>query len=251
MEVERAGAKISYWEHGSSEKTIVLVFPLNYDIALFQPLVERLCQEYRIVCIEPRGSGDSDPLLNPYSFNEQTADVRAVIEALNAGPITAVGMSLGGNILIKIAHAFPSLFSELILVGCPPDDGGEGTAVARPEIVKREFEEALSRGDYEQAVAVFVYSVISEPETRDLAEVYIKSCLSLPRETFLALFEDDPERDIKPLLSEIRVPTLVTHGTADRRIPFEAARYIADRIPNAQLHAHRAWRCRRRGAVPI
>jgi class 3 adenylate cyclase/pimeloyl-ACP methyl ester carboxylesterase len=246
MEVERAGAKISYWEHGSSEKTIVLVFPLNYDIALFQPLVEKLCQEYRIVFIEPRGSGDSDPLPKHFSFNEQAADVRAVIEALNAGPITAVGMSLGGNILIKIAHVCPSLFSELILVGCPPDDGDEGTAVPRPELLRREFEEALSRGDYEQAVAVFVYSVISEPETRDLAEVFISSCLSLPRETFLALFEDDPERDIKPLLSEIRVPTLVTHGTADRRIPFDAARYITDRIPKAELYAFEG-----RGHLPI
>jgi pimeloyl-ACP methyl ester carboxylesterase len=96
QDVIRAGAKISYWEHGSSGKTIVLVFPLNYDIALFQPLVEQLCQEYRIVTIEPRGSGDSDPLPRPYSFGEQAEDVRAVIEALDAGPVTAVGMSLGG-----------------------------------------------------------------------------------------------------------------------------------------------------------
>ncbi|MDX1400844.1 MAG: alpha/beta fold hydrolase, partial [Kiloniellales bacterium] len=246
MEVERKGAKISYWEHGSSEKTIVLVFPLNYDIALFQPLVEQLCQEFRIVTIEPRGSGDSDPLPEDFTFNEQAEDVRAVIEALDGGPVTAVGMSLGGNILIKIAHTYPTLFSELILVGTPPDDGGEGTAAPRSGLTYKEFEEALARGDYEVAVAIFVYSVISEPETRDLAEVYIKSCLGLPRETFLALFEDDDEKDIKPLLSQIKVPTLVTHGTADRRVPFDAARYLADRIPAAELYAFEG-----RGHLPI
>jgi len=246
QEVVRAGAKISYWEHGSSDKTIVLVFPLNYDIALFQPLVEQLCQEFRIVTIEPRGSGDSDPLPRPYSFDEEAEDVRAVLEALDVGPVTAVGMSLGGNQLIKIAYAFPALFSKLVLVGSPPDDGGEGTALLRPELLSNEFNDALSRGDYEQAVAVFVYSVISEPETRDLAEVYIESCLRLPRETFLALFDDDPERDIKPLLAEIKVPTLVTHGTADRRIPFQAAQYIAERIPGAQLYPFEG-----RGHLPI
>jgi pimeloyl-ACP methyl ester carboxylesterase len=246
QEAVRAGGKISYWEHGSSDKTIVLVFPLNYDIALFQPLVEQLCQEFRIVTIEPRGSGDSDPLPRPYSFDEEAEDVRAVLEALDAGPVTAVGMSLGGNQLIKIAYAFPALFSELVLVGSPPDDGGEGTAILRPKLVSNEFNDALSRGDYEQAVAVFVYSVISEPETRDLAEVYIESCLRLPRETFLALFDDDPGRDIKPLLAEIKVPTLVTHGTADRRIPFRAAQYIAERIPGAQLYPFEG-----RGHLPI
>ena len=246
QEVVRAGAKISYWEHGSSGKMIVLVFPLNYDIALFQPLVEQLCQEFRIVTIEPRGSGDSDPLPRPYSFAEQAEDVRAVIEALDAGPVTAVGMSLGGNLLIKIAHACPALFSELVLVGCPPDDGGEGTAVPRPELLAKEFDDALRRGEYAQAVSVFVYSVISEPETRDLAEVYIESCLRLPRETFLALFDEDSERDIKPLLTEIAVPTLVTHGTADRRIPFRAAEYLAERIPGAELYPFEG-----RGHLPI
>ncbi len=244
--VVRGGGNIAYWEHGSSDKTIVVVFPLNYDIALFQPLVEQLCQEFRIVTIEPRGSGDSDPLPRPYPFDQQTEDVRAVIEALDAGPVTGVGMSLGGNLLIKIAHAEPALFSELIMVGSPVDDGGQGTSIQRPEIISGEFDEALSRGDYEAAVAAFVYSVISEPETRDLAEVYIESCLRLPRETFLALFDSDPEKDIKPLLAEIKVPTLVTHGTADRRIPFSAARYIVERIPGAQFYPFED-----RGHLPI
>ncbi len=70
--------------------------------------------------------------------------------------------------------------------------------------------------------------------------------MRLPRETFLALFDDDPERDIKPLLAEIKVPTLVTHGTADRRIPFRAAQYIAERIPGAQLYPFEG-----RGHLPI
>lgn len=235
-EVVRAGGKVSYWEHGSSDRTIVLAFPLNYDIALFQPLVEQLCQEFRIVTIEPRGSGQSDPLPRPYPFSEQAEDVHAVIGELDAGSVTAVGMSLGGNLLIRIASEYPALFERLVLVGTPPDDGAEGSAVPRPESIEREFNAALDRGDYEQAVSVFVNSVISEPETRDLAEVYIRSCLGLPRETFLALFEPDPGKDIRPLLGGIRVPTLVTHGTADRRIPFRAAQYITERIPGAQLY---------------
>ncbi len=244
--VVRAGAKIAYWEHGSSDKTIVLVFPLNYDIALFQPLVEQLCQEFRIVTIEPRGSGDSDPLPRPYPFGEQAADVRAVIEALDDRPVAGVGMSLGGNLLVKIAHANPALFSELILVGTPPDDGSPGTPVPRAEPISREFSEVLSQDEYEEAVAVFAHSVISEPETRDLAAAYVESCLRLPRETFLALFGNDPEKDINPLLSEIQVPTLVTHGTADRRVPLAAARYIVERIPGAQFYPFDG-----RGHLPI
>ncbi|MEK7371215.1 MAG: alpha/beta hydrolase [candidate division NC10 bacterium] len=34
----------------------------------------------------------------------------------------------------------------------------------------------------------------------------------------------------------MRVPTLVIHGTPDRRVPFDDARYLAKHIPGARLY---------------
>ena len=40
---------------------------------------------------------------------------------------------------------------------------------------------------------------------------------------------------MRPVLPAIRVPTLIVHGTADGVVPPEAARWMAERIPGAQL----------------
>jgi pimeloyl-ACP methyl ester carboxylesterase len=79
--------------------------------------------------------------------------------------------------------------------------------------------------------------VFSEPQTRELLELFIQNRLNLPRETMLSFFDVDPEVDVTAILPAIRVPTLVTHGRADRLIHFAAAEYLAGRLPDAQLYA--------------
>ena len=78
--------------------------------------------------------------------------------------------------------------------------------------------------------------VVSEPGSHDVAELHIQQALQLPRETILSFYAPDPERNIDAVLPEVRVPTLVVHGTEDRRVPFEDGRRLAQRIPGARLH---------------
>ena len=44
-------------------------------------------------------------------------------------------------------------------------------------------------------------------------------------------------RNLDIALADIRVPTLIVHGTADRSVPFEHAEHAARQIPGARLHA--------------
>ncbi len=44
------------------------------------------------------------------------------------------------------------------------------------------------------------------------------------------------EVDLRDQLPAIRVPTLVIHGTADRLVPLQQGRELADLIPNAEYH---------------
>ena len=88
--------------------------------------------------------------------------------------------------------------------------------------------------------------VFSEPDVADLAASRLKRWLGMPRETMLSFYDRDPEMDIRPLLSAIRVPTLIVHGTEDRQVPFAAAEYLAAHIPGAQLYPFQGY-----GHVPL
>ncbi len=224
--VVRDGAKIAFYEHGGGEQTILMMNPIVYGLAIFQPVIEQLAQEFRIITLDPRGTGASDPLPARYSLADHMEDVRVVIEEAGAAPVIGVGISRGGNLLVKLSVAHPAMLDRLVLVGTPK------SYVPAPQ---GRFHEARTRGDLEAGLRSFWPTVYSEPGTDDLAAQALQRCLNLPPATILNFFGDDPERDIVPLLGRVRVPTLVIHGTEDRRVPFENARYLAEHIPGARL----------------
>jgi pimeloyl-ACP methyl ester carboxylesterase len=237
----RNGARIAFYEHGTGEETLLLVSPSAYRVAIFQPVVEALCQEFRLVTLDPRGTGASDPIPEQYLLRQYVEDLRTVIETLDRGPVIGVGLSLAGTQMVRLAWAYPGLIKKLVLLGTRPgplEHLGAGFP-QRPEKRIRQ-QAAIQRGDFrelEDFLTDFAYQVFSEPEAHDLTEEYCQSLLRLPRAVLRNFFAPDPDRNIVPLLADIHVPTLVAHGIADRRVPFAAALYMVERLPSAQLYA--------------
>jgi class 3 adenylate cyclase/pimeloyl-ACP methyl ester carboxylesterase len=231
---ERDGAKIAFYEHGAGPQTLVFVAPLAYGLAVFQPIVERLGQEFRIVTVDARGVGASDPLIRPYPLSEHVKDVRAVIEALGCRPVVGIGLSRGSNLLLKLAHAEPRLIAKLITIGGLP-------GLLGPPLLSDEYlslhNSLVEKGDLEGIVRAHTSFVFSELATRELRELFIQNRLKLPRETMLSFFDPDPTVDVTPILGEVTLPVLVTHGREDRLIKFEAAELITALLPDARLYA--------------
>jgi class 3 adenylate cyclase/pimeloyl-ACP methyl ester carboxylesterase len=241
----RAGSRIAYYLHGAGDETLLFVNPVVYGLEVFQPLVERLCQDFRIVTIDPRGTGASDPLDRPYGLVQHAEDVCAVIAAAGVGAVTGVGISRGSNLLVRLADRHPGLVRRLVLIGAPTDIGGSGSPARR-----REYLDAvaafLAKDDLAGLMRYHIARVFSEPDVADLAASRLERWLEMPRETVLSFYDPDPDMDIRPLLPGIRVPTLVVHGTEDRQVPFAAAEYLAAHIPGAQLCPFKGY-----GHVPL
>jgi class 3 adenylate cyclase/pimeloyl-ACP methyl ester carboxylesterase len=232
----RDGAKLVYYEHGTGKHTLCIIRPMTYGIEHFQPGVEQLCQEFRIVTMDARGAGESDPITRPYLISQHMEDVRAVIEAVGAGPVTAVGISRAGNLMTLLAVTYPDLLERMVLVSpAIPLLDYEGFVPSRkrhPEVMG-----ALEAGDLERAFQIFLPTIISEPGTEELRRQGLELFRSLPEETIYSFFLDrEEDQQVYKRLGDIRVPTLVMHGTEDLRIPFDYSRVIVGRIPGALLY---------------
>jgi class 3 adenylate cyclase/pimeloyl-ACP methyl ester carboxylesterase len=238
----RDGARIAFYEHGGGEITLLLVSPLAYGLAAIQPVLEQFCQEFRVVTIDPRGTGASDPLTRPYQVEDHASDVQAVIAELDGNPLVGVGISAGANMLLRLAHAEPSRFVALVTLGAPPSDF---SSAFHPAYLERCIHDQGVK-DVAEILRLHTEIVFSEPEMQELRERTIRSRLYLPRETILSFFDPDPTKDIMPLLAGITTPVLVAHGREDRVIAFAAAEEIAARLPHARLYAFE-----RKGHLPI
>ncbi|MGH6920202.1 MAG: alpha/beta fold hydrolase [Geminicoccaceae bacterium] len=230
----RDGARIAFYEHGGGQQTLLFVGPQSYGLGAFQPILERLCQEFRIVTVDARGSGASDPLTRPYPLIEHVRDVRAVVAALGDGPVVGVGISRGSNVLLRLAHREPQLFDKLVTIGAPPST--PAPPYFSDEYLRR-CGQAFEAEDLEQLLRVHIAFACSEPEMLELRELIVRGRLQIARETLLSFWDPDPTAEVMPILADTTVPTLVTHGREDRLVSFEAAEHIAARLPNAELYA--------------
>jgi DNA-binding SARP family transcriptional activator/pimeloyl-ACP methyl ester carboxylesterase len=241
----RDGARLAFYEHGSGAETLLFMNPIVYGLEIFQPVLENLCQEFRIITMDARGTGGSDPLRAGYGTCDHAADVQAVIEAAGGEPVTAIGISKSSSILVRLAIAAPALVKRLVLISTLLDFWPNTGAPPASEVDAR-FRAALRAGDLQQAMSLFVATVVTDPATGELADQFTRNLQRLPRESLLNTWEPDPGVDITSVLGQVKAPTLVLHGTEDRRVPLSTAYYLAEHLPDARLHLFE--RC---GHLPI
>lgn len=232
----RDGARIAYYVHGSGDPTLVFMSPIGYGLVPWQPLIERLCQEFRVITIDPRGTGRSDPVVRPFLTREHGLDVAAVVRHLAYGPVVGIGLSRGGVMMSNAAASEPSLFQKLVLVGTParlPEPGHPLFEQIREE---RGF---VERAEGERALRLFASRTISEPGTENLQEQRFLAASRLPEETIRHFYDRRPPSDFEhiPLLNQLRIPILIMHGTADQRVPFDDGRLLAESVQTAEFYA--------------
>jgi pimeloyl-ACP methyl ester carboxylesterase len=207
-------------------------------MSTFEPILEQLCQEFRVTTVDCRGAGRSAPLVRPYSTLQHMEDLRAIIKVAAAAPIVGVGVgvSRGSNLLIQLAHAYRELFGKMMTVGTPmmgalPD----GLPVFNPDYMAHR-QDAYARGGVEELLRLQTRYVYSEPDAEELRRMAIARMCRLPAETILSFYDPDPGMDIAPLPESIAVRTLVSHRGEDRLVTSAASEFIASHIPGAQLY---------------
>jgi pimeloyl-ACP methyl ester carboxylesterase len=125
--------RMAYWEWGdpANAKVLVCVHGLSRQGRDFDALARAMSAEYRVVCPDVVGRGQSDWLADPsgYQIPAYAADMVTLLARLNAGTVHWVGTSMGGLIGLVIAALKGSPISRLVLNDVGP--AVEPDAIAR------------------------------------------------------------------------------------------------------------------------
>jgi 3-oxoadipate enol-lactonase len=99
---------------------IILIHGWSLDSAYWDPHIDFLSKNYRVIAYDSRGTGCSGGGRRAYTFQDLCDEARAVIRALCGGekPIL-IGHSLGGNISLQLAIESSDRLSSLIVVDAP------------------------------------------------------------------------------------------------------------------------------------
>lgn len=177
----------------------------------FQPQIDELSQNHRVVAWDAPGYGDSADPDGPPGLPGYAAEVATLIGGL-AGRVHLLGVSWGGVIACQVALEYPDLLASLILVDA---SRGSGRAPAAAEAMRARADELAAQGNEAFAatraprlLSSDAYPALVEQVRRNMAE-----SIRLPGYAYAAA--SMAETDLGPRLGEIRTPTLVLCGDRD------------------------------------
>jgi pimeloyl-ACP methyl ester carboxylesterase len=239
--------RIAYWEHGDpkNQNVLVCVHGLGRCARDFDALAQALSGNYRVICPDVAGRGDSDWLADPmlYHLAQYLGDMVTLIARLDVETVHWAGTSMGALIGMALAGLPKSPVRRLVV----NDAGPVITKVSLERIASYfgmapVFPDMDAAEKYVRAVSA-PFGPHSDAEWRFLTEVVMRKNdgggLRLhydPRiaEPFRATL---PEKDLElwPLWDAIGCPTLVLRGAQSDLLTRDTCDKMAGRGPKAKV----------------
>lgn len=115
--VEHDGLRHVALDWGGVGETLLLLHPNGLCAGFFDPLARRLTDTFRVLAVDLRGHGGSDPpeSRDGLRYRPMAGDVVAVLDALGVDSFCAVGESLGGGVGSVVDLLRPGTMRHLVL----------------------------------------------------------------------------------------------------------------------------------------
>jgi len=175
----------------------------------------------------------------PYTLEDMADDTAGLLDALGIEKAHLCGISMGGMIAQTMAIRHPSRLLSMISIysstGNPelprPKPEVMGFLIAIPPREREAFIKHMV-GLF-KAIAGHGFPFDEEWTRKIIAQGYDR-CF-YPQGMARQLVAILTQRNRKPALASVKVPTLVIHGTADPLVSVEGGKDTAEAIPGAQL----------------
>jgi pimeloyl-ACP methyl ester carboxylesterase len=190
---------------------------------LWQEPFQLMQSRWRCVSYDHRGSGAT--VASPAQISPQglVDDLIRVLDALDISRCVLAGESLGALTVMAAAIEHPERVAGLVLVDGVPAAGGSDHLIEG------------ARSDFPATVRRFVDACVPEPDSDHVRRWGRQILLRADAEAAARILEVHQEQRIAPAAERIQAPTLIIHGEQDAIVPNQAAKALAQRIPDAHL----------------
>jgi sigma-B regulation protein RsbQ len=220
---------------------IVFVHGFGCDQGMYSRLLPYFTDDYRTVLFDHVGSGGSN--LDSYdpvqygSLDRYAADLLEIIDALELRDVTLVAHSVGAMMAFLAAVQRPDAFAHLVLLAPSPsyiDDPAAGYVGGLSADDVQELLGALDENHMNWAATMAPVVMGAENDGELVDELEGNFCRVDPRVmrtfarvTFLS--------DVRAVLPDVTVPTLIVQCTNDALAPLAVGRYLYERLTDSEL----------------
>jgi len=212
-------------------RPVVLVNSLGTDARIWDAVIARLADRYRVISYDKRGHGLSDAPRAPYRLEDHVGDLEALVEHLGLAELALAGVSVGGLIAQGFAlGGSASKLKALVLCDTAARIGDEAMWNGRIAAIRANGIASISdavltrwfgpRFRQERAIEFAGWRNMLE---RSPVEGYVGTCAALR------------DADLREGVGAITLPTLAVAGEDDLSTPPEMVRATAALLGNARF----------------
>lgn len=235
------GVTLSYQDTGGDGIPLVMLPGWGQTQQLFH---HQLSLDRRVITVDHRGHGLSDKPVHGYRIARLARDIVELCEHLELEELDVLGHSMGASVLWSVYDLHgPWRIRRMISVDQPAavtttpsmstlDKQQSGAIVDTDGVFA--LAENLAGPNGAQACEEFVATMFKGPAPDVWAEV-VEAIHTLPAHAAVPLLKDHARIDWRDVLPTISIPTLLI-GCANSHVSTASQRYIAEQIPQAQLH---------------
>lgn len=230
------GAELYYEDRGSGPETILFAHGLAFDHQMYESQVAAFMDEYRCICFDFRGQGNSEVTDGGYDMDTLAEDTASLVDALDLAPCHFVGLSMGGFVGLRLALRYPGMLRSLTLLNTSAEaEAAENKPRYRVlRFVARWF--GLRPVLWRLMPIFFGRDFLDDPETVGERRVWRERLAANDYIGISRAAHGVIEREgVFERVRDIQVPTLIVAGDQDVATPPEHSRRMHDEIKGSKL----------------
>ena len=242
--------RLNVVERGEGHPVLLLHGGPGLDHHMFGDYLDPLADEFRLVLVDQRSHGRSDPAPEAtWTLEQHARDVSSLARALGFDRYAVFGHSYGAFVALQHAVDFPGDAAQTIVSSGLPSARfltgiGENLAAFEPAELR---EQVTASWDREKSVQTQAEAAellrdqmpfqFADPRDPRLEEFERRAAGAIFAPDVLRLFanEDYGSIEVEDRLGQILQPVLVLGGRHDRTCAVEAAELMAGLIPSGEL----------------
>ena len=223
---------IVHYEVYGRGRPVILLHGWLGSWGLWQETMAYLGRSYRTYALDFWGFGESGKKRDTYAVQDFVSLVDQFMDRLGIADAPLVGHSMGGTVSLSVAIQFPHRVSKVVVVGSPI----VGSSLAPPlKLAGYRFVAFMlfnMMWAFRGGIKVAAPFICADPQFPQMMD---RDLSSTTLESFLRSIASLRRTDLRPLLSQIQIPTMGIYGGRDNIVHPNQWQPLLQGIPNAKI----------------